>query len=88
MGLSEYTQRLSTIDYVVISGKKSILEYAGHLHEPFLDPARVESGHYATPQAPGYSVQMKQESLERHSFLGRPGSWWTSDEASRILRRG
>ena len=85
VGLPEYTQHLSTIDYVVISGKKSILEYVDHLHEHFLHPAETESGYYITPQAPGYSVEMKQESLERYTYPGGPQSWWRSDEASRLL---
>lgn len=86
VGLPEYTQHLSTIDYVVISGKKGILEYVDHLHEHFLHPAGTESGYYITPQAPGYSVEMKHESLERYSYPGGPESWWQSDEASHILR--
>ncbi|KAJ5819012.1 hypothetical protein N7474_004603 [Penicillium riverlandense] len=85
VGLPEYTQHLSTIDYLVVSGQKSILEYVDHLHEHFLEPAQTNSGHYITPQAPGYSVQMKPESLERYSFPGGPQSWWRGEEASRIL---
>jgi L-galactonate dehydratase len=32
VGLPEYTQHLSTIDYVLISKKLSLLEYVDHLH--------------------------------------------------------
>lgn len=32
VGLPEYTQHISTIDYVLISKKKSLLEYVDHLH--------------------------------------------------------
>jgi len=32
VGLPEYTQHLSTIDYVLISGEQSMLEYVDHLH--------------------------------------------------------
>jgi len=35
VGLPEYTQHLSTIDYVVVMAKKSILEFVDHLHELF-----------------------------------------------------
>ncbi|KAJ5698572.1 enolase C-terminal domain-like protein [Penicillium macrosclerotiorum] len=72
VGLPEYTAHLSTIDFLVVSGQKSILEYVDHLHEHFLEPARTEAGYYVTPQAPGYSVQMKPETLERYSFPGGP----------------
>jgi L-galactonate dehydratase len=44
VGLPEYTQHLSTIDYVVVSGKKSVLEYVDHLHEHFEHPSRVKNG--------------------------------------------
>ncbi|KAH8690759.1 mandelate racemase/muconate lactonizing enzyme family protein [Talaromyces proteolyticus] len=86
VGLPEYTQHLSTIDYVVISGKRSLLEYVDHLHEHFEHPASVKDGYIVTPTEPGYSVQMKPDSMEQYSFPGEPGkSWWTSEEAKPIL---
>lgn len=86
VGLPEYTQHLSTIDYVVISGKKSLLEYVDHLHEHFEHPASVKDGYIVTPTEPGYSVQMKSDSMDEYSFPGEPGkSWWTSDAARVIL---
>jgi len=86
VGLPEYTQHLSTIDYVVVSGQKSVLEYVDHLHEHFLHPARTEAGHYVTPLEPGYSVEMKAESMEKFSFPGKEGvSWWRSEEAKLVL---
>lgn len=86
VGLPEYTQHLSTVDYVVVSGKKSVLEYVDHLHEHFLSPSEVKSGHYVTPSAPGYSVEMKPESMDRFSYPGEEGvSWWRTDEAKPIL---
>lgn len=86
VGLPEYTQHLSTIDYVVVSGKKSVLEYVDHLHEHFYHPSRIENGYYVTPTEPGYSVEMKPESMERFSFPGKEGvSWWRGEEARPIL---
>lgn len=86
VGLPEYTQHLSTIDYVVVSGEKSVLEYVDHLHEHFLHPSVVQNGYYRTPTEPGYSVEMKPESMDRFAFPGEPGvSWWTSEEAKPIL---
>lgn len=86
VGLPEYTQHLSTIDYVVVSGKKSVLEYVDHLHEHFLHPCLVDKGHFVTPLSPGYSVEMKEESMDRFEFPGKDGvSWWRSEEAKVIL---
>ncbi|KAI8964552.1 enolase C-terminal domain-like protein [Daldinia sp. FL1419] len=86
VGLPEYTQHLSTIDYVVVSGKKSVLEYVDHLHEHFLHPSAVKDGYYQTPTEPGYSVEMKPESMDRFSYPGEEGvSWWRTEEARPIL---
>ncbi|KAI0887844.1 enolase C-terminal domain-like protein [Annulohypoxylon maeteangense] len=86
VGLPEYTQHLSTIDYVVVSGKLSVLEYVDHLHEHFLHPSAVKDGYYQTPMNPGYSVEMKPESMDRYSFPGEEGvGWWRSEEARGIL---
>ncbi len=85
VGLPEYTQHLSTIDYVVVSGKKSVLEYVDHLHEHFFHPSRIENGYYVTPMDPGYSVEMKPESMDRFSFPGGKDGWWQSEEAKPIL---
>ncbi|OAA62964.1 Mandelate racemase/muconate lactonizing enzyme [Cordyceps fumosorosea ARSEF 2679] len=86
VGLPEYTQHLSTVDYVVVSGKHSVLEYVDHLHEHFLHPSAVVDGYYRTPTEPGYSVEMKAESMDRFAFPGEQGvSWWTSEEARPIL---
>ncbi|OBT47937.1 hypothetical protein VE00_01448 [Pseudogymnoascus sp. WSF 3629] len=85
VGLPEYTQHLSTIDYVVVSGKKSVLEYVDHLHDHFEHPSKVENGHYVTPTEPGYSVQMKEASMVEFGFPGVEGSWWKSEAAKPIL---
>lgn len=86
VGLPEYTQHLSTIDYVVVSGEKSVLEYVDHLHEHFLHPSSVTDGYYVTPMEPGYSVEMKPESMDTYAFPGEEGkSWWRSEAAKPIL---
>lgn len=85
VGLPEYTQHLSTIDYVVVSGKKSVLEYVDHLHEHFFHPSEIEGGYYKTPMDPGYSVEMKPESMDKFSYPGDEGGWWRSEEARGIL---
>ncbi|KAL2202427.1 L-galactonate dehydratase [Sarocladium strictum] len=86
VGLPEYTQHLSTIDYVAVSGKKSVLEFVDHLHEHFLHPSLIRDGYYVTPTEPGYSVEMKEASMDKFSYPGEEGvSWWKSEEARPIL---
>ena len=86
VGLPEYTQHLSTIDYVVVSAKKSVLEYVDHLHEHFLHPSVIKDGYYTTPTEAGYSVEMKPENQDRFEFPGKEGvSWWKTAEAKPIL---
>ncbi|KAG8630315.1 hypothetical protein KVT40_001934 [Elsinoe batatas] len=86
VGLPEYTQHLSTIDYVVVSGKLSLLEYVDHLHEHFFHPAVIKDGYYTTPTDPGYSVEMRPESMDKFEYPGKDGvSWWKSAEAKPIL---
>ncbi|ETN36607.1 uncharacterized protein HMPREF1541_08885 [Cyphellophora europaea CBS 101466] len=86
VGLPEYTSHLSTIDYVVISGRKSVLEYVDHLHEHFVHPSSTERGFYVTPLQPGYSVEMKEDSMDRFEYPGEEGkSWWRTAEARTVI---
>ncbi|MDN3712617.1 L-fuconate dehydratase [Paracoccus cavernae] len=68
VGLCEYVQHLSMIDYVCVAGTREgrVIEYVDHLHEHFLDPCVIENAAYMPPTAPGYSIQMKPESLETY----------------------
>ncbi len=70
VGLCEYVQHLSMIDYIAISALKEdrIIEYVDHLHEHFLDPVVIENGAYMPPNLPGYSITMKKESLIDYEF--------------------
>jgi L-fuconate dehydratase len=70
VGLSEYVQHLSIFDYICISAslENRILEYVDHLHEHFLDPVKIQNGRYMPPEMPGYSAEMKPESLDRFEF--------------------
>ncbi len=86
VGLPEYTQHLSTIDYVVVSGKLSVLEFVDHLHEHFVYPSVIKDGYYQTPMEAGYSVEMKAESMDRYEYPGADGvGWWKTEEARVIL---
>jgi len=70
VGLCEYVQHLSLIDYLSIGAslQDRILEYVDHLHEHFFDPVVIRNGRYMPPTAPGYSIRMKPESLDAHEF--------------------
>lgn len=68
VGLCEYVQHLSMIDYVCVSGTRAgrVTEYVDHLHEHFIDPCIIRNAAYMPPRAPGFSIEMKPESLERY----------------------
>lgn len=70
VGLCEYVQHLSMIDFICISGtmEDRIIEYVDHLHDHFLDPVRIENGCYMPPSSPGYSITMKEKSIADYSF--------------------
>jgi L-fuconate dehydratase len=74
VGLCEYVQHLSMIDYLVISGEKDSrrIEYVDHLHEHFLDPCVVQNGAYKAPTMPGFSIEMKPETLKEFAFPRNP----------------
>ena len=74
VGLCEYVQHLSIFDYISVTGslEDRIIEYVDHLHEHFRHPVVMRGGRYMPPAAPGYSIEMKTESLEMYSFPGGP----------------
>jgi L-fuconate dehydratase len=76
VGLCEYVQHLAIFDYVAVSGslENRVLEYVDHLHEHFEDPVVMRGDRYLPPEAPGYSIEMKPESLARYEFP-RGAAW-------------
>jgi L-fuconate dehydratase len=77
VGLCEYAQHISMFDYVAVGGsmKDRVCEFVDHLHEHFVDPVRVVRGRYLAPEAPGYSIEIKPESLAEFAFPDGAG-WW------------
>jgi L-fuconate dehydratase len=77
VGLCEYAQHISMFDYVAVGGSLDdrVCEFVDHLHEHFVDPVRVERGRYLVPTAPGYSIEIRRESLAEHSFPDG-AVWW------------
>jgi L-fuconate dehydratase len=72
VGLCEYVQHLSMIDYLVVSGTKEgrVIEYVDHLHEHFLDPCVIKDAAYMPPGASGFSIEMKPASIASYEFKG------------------
>ncbi len=79
VGLCEYVQHLAMIDFVCVSGslENRLCEYAGHLHEHFVNPIVMNNGRYMPPMAPGYSITMLPASIARYEFP--TGTAWTQD---------
>ncbi len=70
IGLSEYVQHLSLIDYIAIGAELDdrVIEYVDELHEHFVAPVLISDGRYVVPETPGYSIEMHPESLEEYAF--------------------
>lgn len=72
VGLCEYVQHLAMIDYLCFSGSMEgrVTEYVDHLHEHFVSPCVIRNAAYVAPIEPGFSIEMKPESLKKYSFAG------------------
>lgn len=68
VGLCEYVQHLSMIDYLCFSGtmEDRVIEYVDHLHEHFVDPCVIQGAAYMPPQRPGFSIEMKPQSIAQY----------------------
>jgi len=77
VGLCEYVQHLALFDFIGVSAslENRIVEYVDHLHEHFVDPVVIRNGRYMAPRVPGYSIEMKPESIRAYSFP--EGAAWT-----------
>jgi L-fuconate dehydratase len=78
VGLCELVQHLAMADYVAITGSMEdrAIEFVDHLHEHFVDPVRIRAGRYLAPLVPGFSAQMRPQSLERFRFPD--GAAWSA----------
>ena len=84
VGLCEYVQHLSIIDYVCISASLTdrLTEYSDHLHELFVDPIVTRNGRYIPPTAPGYSATMTADALATYQFPDGPAWAGTTHKAT------
>ena len=85
VGLCELVQHLSMFDYLALSGTTDdrVIEYVDHLHEHFVDPVRIRQGRYLAPGAPGFSAQMRADSIARFSYP--QGEFWAEDPITQQL---
>lgn len=84
-GMVELCSHISTIDFVAVSGKTSILEYTDHLHNAFEAPAAISSdGYHVTPTQPGYSCDVKEDQFLQFEFP--LGSFWKSGKGLEMSR--
>ena len=72
VGLCEYVQHVSMIDFLCFAGTAEgrVVEYVDHLHEHFVEPCVVRNAAYMPPAAPGFSIEMKPDSLVRFRHQG------------------
>jgi L-fuconate dehydratase len=80
VGLCEYAQHISMFDFVAVGASLDdrVCEFVDHLHEHFVDPVRVAGGRYLAPTTPGYSIEIRPESLSEFAFPDGPG-WWKEE---------
>jgi L-fuconate dehydratase len=74
VGLCELVQHLAAFDHVAVGGEREdrVVEFVDHLHEHFVNPCVVEGGRYRVPTAPGYSSQIREQSIRRYAFPDGP----------------
>jgi L-fuconate dehydratase len=80
VGLCELVQHLAMFDFVAVSGttEDRVIEFVDHLHEHFVNPAVVKEGRYVAPLAPGFSAEMRPETLQHYVYP--TGSVWSSEQ--------
>jgi L-fuconate dehydratase len=77
VGLCEYVQHLAVFDFLSVSAslEDRVIEFVDHLHEHFLTPVQIRNGRYLLPTAPGYSIQIRKQSLIHFAYP--TGSAWS-----------
>jgi L-fuconate dehydratase len=77
VGLCEMVQHLAMFDFLAVSGTTEgrMIEYVDHLHEHFVEPARIVDGRYVAPHGPGAGAQIRPSSIAE--FRYPDGPQWT-----------
>jgi L-fuconate dehydratase len=78
VGLCEYVQHLSMVDYLRVSASMEdrVIEYVDHLHEHFIDPVVMRGGRYMPPTQPGYSATLRPASIADYAYPD--GAVWSA----------
>lgn len=78
VGLCEMVQHLAMFDAVAVSGhhRRRYVEYVDHLHDHFLEPARIADGNYMPPRRPGIGSEMLETSIRDFEFPN--GNYWNN----------
>ena len=88
VGLCEVVQHLAMFNHVALGAApparahqlhEPMIEWIDHLHEHFVDPARVVQGRYIAPKEPGASTEMRPEALKAYRFPD--GEVWANELA-------
>jgi L-fuconate dehydratase len=89
VGLCEYAQHISMFDYIAVGAslENRVCEFVDHLHEHFVDPVVVTHGRYQVPTAPGYSIEIRPESLSEYAFPDG-ASWWSRRADGSVVSTG
>lgn len=83
IGLNEYTQHLSLVDYLCVSGKQSMLENITTYNHVLTTPLETRDGFFVTPLAPGYSVEFQKTAIDEYSYPD--GTFWRSGDGISII---
>ena len=62
--MGQIHQHLVLFNHIAMGHPVVFLEYIPHLRKHFTDPARVQGGHYLTPQSPGCSSDLVELAAE------------------------
>lgn len=78
VGLCEMVQHLQFWDFVSLSGTSEgkYVEFVDQQHEQFVNPVVVRNAHYIPPQTPGYSTEIKEDSINMFEYPN--GTEWVS----------
>ncbi|KAH0617793.1 hypothetical protein JD844_016383 [Phrynosoma platyrhinos] len=57
-----------TLGNALVALRSMMCEYVDHLHEHFRYPVVIKNASYLPPQAPGYSSEMKEDSIRKYQF--------------------
>ena len=85
VGLCEYVQHLAAFDFVGVSTtmEDRVIEYVDHLHQHFVEPVQIQQGRYLMPEKPGFSIEIREESLEQYSFPD--GEVWNASSSNETI---